>query len=163
MASRPSCCTTATAATSIRTDRRSTRGKTDECSGDGGTAADRRAAPAARRVVGAAGDDGDRARQLRRVFHVGGIPECVLLGAAVPVAVLLAVPVGEVPARDVRLGIARDLAADHRRAVTRVLDPLGPRPLPSDLLLLPQGLLPFVLAVAAGVRAARCAKAPLHG
>src|SRR3989442_2262961 len=119
----PSCCTTATAAISIRTVRRSTRGRTDERSGDGGTTADRRAASAARCVVGAAGDDGDRARQLHRVLHVGGLPERVLLGAAVPVAVLLAVPVGDVPARDVRLGTARHLAADPRTAVSGLLDP----------------------------------------
>src|SRR5438034_2446958 len=150
--SRPSCSTTATAAISTRTGRRSTRGRThtlregtSERAGDGGTAADRGAPSTPGRVVGAAADGRDRARQLHRVFHVGGLPERSLLGAAVPVALLLAVPVHHVPARDLWLRPARDPAADHRHPVAGVPDPLGPWALPADLLLLPQGVLPLVL------------------
>ena len=54
-----------------------------------------------------------------------------------------------------RLRAARHLAADHRDPVAGVPDPVGPGPLPADLLLLPQGLLPLVLAGAAGLRGAR--------
>src|SRR2546428_12049236 len=100
MGSRPSCSTTATAAISTRTGRRSTRGRThtlregtSERAGDGGTAADRGATSTAGRVGGAAVDDGDRAPQLPRVFHLGGLPASSLPGAAAPVAPLLALPV----------------------------------------------------------------------
>src|SRR2546430_5017720 len=152
MGSRRSCSTTATAATSIRTGRRSTPGRMHERSGgDPPTPADRGAPSAHGRVVGAAADDGDRARQLHRVFDVGGLPERSLLGAAVPVAVLFAVPVGQMPARDVRLRAARGPAAHHRRAVAGVPDPVGAGSLPPNLLLLPQGVLPPVLALPAGV------------
>ena len=86
--------------------------------------------------------------RLRRLFDLGRAPERQLLRGAVPVALLFAVPRHQLRAREcaaVRLVV--QLVAGHP-------DPVDPRRLPADLLLLPQGLLPLLLLVAAGLRGA---------
>src|SRR5262245_34850018 len=107
------------------------------------------------RVVGPAAH---RLRGPARVHHlldVGGAPERPLLRAALSLAVLLAVHRQVVRPLHVRLRLARLHVSDHRDRVAGVPYPVGARPLPADLLLLPQGLLPLVLAVTAGVRRPR--------
>src|SRR5262245_62898444 len=105
-------------------------------------------------MVDAAGDGGRRPRELHRLLDVGGAPERSLLCRAVSVAVLFAVYLEVVPALDVRLRAARFHVPGDRRPVAGVPDPVGPRSVPPDVLLLPEGVLPLVLAGAAGVRRA---------
>ena len=91
--------------------------------------------------------------RLRHLRHLGGAAERQLLRGAVPLAVLLAVPRGELRARHAAAGrlVVEPLAG--------LPDPLDPARLPGHLLLLPQGLLPLVLLVAAGLRRPRRAPA----
>ena len=117
-----------------------------------GAPADRGRDAAQGRVVGAARHGGGRAAVVHHLLDVGGVPERALLRRAVPLAVLLAVHLEVVRAPDVRLRAAGHHVPDHRRAVAGVPDPLGAGPLPPDLLLLPQGVLPLVLAGACRVR-----------
>src|SRR4029453_18122119 len=106
-------------------------------------------------MVGAGDHGRDRAWLVHRGLDVGSLSERALLRAALSVAVLFAVSLSLVPASELRLRAARHPPADHRLALAGVLDPRGAGPLPADLLLLPQGVLPVVLAHAAGVRRAR--------
>ena len=80
------------------------------------------------------------------------LPERPLLRGAVPLAVLLAVPVDGLPARHRAALREAPGAPDHRGRLAGVPDPLGARAVPADLLLLPEGVLPVVLRCAAGVR-----------
>ena len=89
---------------------------------------------------------------LHRLRDDPGLPGLALLRGAVPLAVLLAVPRR---LRRGRLGL---------RPAVRVVPAVGgadhpdlPARLPADLLLLPQGLLPVLLAEPAGVRGRRAA------
>src|SRR5437667_10748016 len=84
---------------------------------------------------------------------LGGTPERVLLCPAVPVAVLFAVSGPELRAPDaaaVWLMVESIASVSGSRHSARV---------PRDLLLLPQGVLPLVLLVSAGVLGAGCARA----
>src|SRR6266851_3150669 len=101
-------------------------------------------------MVGPTAADCAGADRLQHLRAVGRTPERVLLRAAVPVAVLLAVPGSE-------------LRAPHPATVWLMVEPIAclfgpgyPTRVPGDLLLLPQGVLPVVLLVTAGVRGARC-------
>ena len=78
-----------------------------------------------------------------------------LLCRALSLAVLLAVSHPVVRPPDLRRRPARRLAAHHRDRVAGVPHPGWARPLPADLLLLPQGLLPLVLAGPRRLRGAR--------
>src|SRR4029450_5591322 len=106
-------------------------------------------------MVGAAAHGRRRARLVHRLLDVGGLPERALLCRAVPVAVLLAVSLSVVPACVVRLRFARHPPAGDRPPVAGVPDPGRAGRLPPALLLLPQGLLPLLLAGAGRVRRAR--------
>src|SRR5262249_45367094 len=90
--------------------------------------------------------------RLPPLLDVGGPPERPLLRDPVPLALLLALPVEGVPARHGAALCPASPAPHHRRAVAGLPDPVGAGPLPTDLLLLPQGLLPGVLGRAAGLR-----------
>src|SRR5882724_4653382 len=139
------------------------RGRTHEQPGDRAIAAlHRGVAPENGPVVGTADHGRDRARLVPRLLDVGGLPERALLRAALSVAVLFTVPLPFVPASELRLRAARHPPADHRRALARVPHPRRAGPVPADLLLLPQGVLPLVLAGAARVRRAG-REAGLHG
>ena len=92
-------------------------------------------------------------QRLRRLRDLAGLLGGVLLRLAVPLAVLLAVP------RRLRRGCLR------LRPAVRVVPVLGgadhpdlPARVPDDLLLLPQGLLPRVLAEPARLRRGRAAR-----
>src|SRR5499426_603347 len=121
----------------------------------GGATSNRGGAPEDRRVVDAAARGRRRARLVHRLLDVGGLPERALLCRAVPVAILFPVSLPVVPAPVVRLRFARHPPAGDRPLVAGVPDPGRARPLPPDLLLLPQGLLPVLLAGAGRVRRAR--------
>src|SRR5206468_2192511 len=148
-----SCSTILTAVICTRTARRNTHGGMHDSS---------RGAPAHRggtsqegRVVGAAAHRRPRARQLHRLLDVGGAAERALLRRAVSLALLFPVHLDVVPALHVRLRAAGLHVPDRRRALARLPDPVGSRTVPADLLLLPQGVLPLVLARAGRVRGAR--------
>src|SRR5437764_13008635 len=86
---------------------------------------------------------------IRRVCLVGSAPERALLRSALSLAVLLAVPGGQ-------------LRTPHPSAYRRMVESLAGVPralgtarLPRHLLLLPSRLLPIVLLVAAGLRCPR--------
>src|SRR4051812_5797516 len=111
-------------------------------------------------MVAAAATDRYRARGLGHLCHGPGLYAEVVLGPGEPLphAVLLPVCIaglcaGVVAVRPVPAGLA-DPAV--RRADSAV-----PAAVPAHLLLLPQGLLPQLLAVAAGLRGGRAAR-PLH-
>src|SRR5262245_27798262 len=106
-------------------------------------------------MVGAAAHGCRRARLVRCVLDVGRVPERPLFRRAVPVAVLLAVSLPLVPSPDVWRWAARHLPAAHRAPFAGVPDPDRAAVVPADLLLLPQGLLPVLLARADGLRGAR--------
>ena len=77
------------------------------------------------------------------IYATAGVPGHALLRRAVPLAVLLAVP------RRLRRGLVRLRPAVRVvAALAGAAHPDLPARLPDDLLLLPQGLLPVVLAVA---------------
>src|SRR5438874_1445839 len=90
---------------------------------------------------------------IQHLCSLGGTSERVLLCAAVPVAVLLAVSGAELRAPDAAAvwlmveSIAGVSGSGHSARV------------PRDLLLLPQGVLPLVLLVPAGLLGAGCAPA----
>src|SRR5262249_48231999 len=90
---------------------------------------------------------------LRGLRDVGRAGERPLLRRPVPLAVLLAVPGRQLPARDPAPG---RLVVEP---LTGLPHPVGARRIPRDLLLLPQGVLPVVLRLTAGVRGARLAPA----
>src|SRR5207245_7532291 len=89
------------------------------------------------------------------VYSTWAALQNALLRSALSLAVLLPVHLEIVPALDVRLGPARHDVSRHRDRVPGVPDPVGPGALSADLLLLPQGVLPLVLAGAASLRRAR--------
>src|SRR6478609_6427368 len=98
-----------------------------------------------------------RAEPVRRLRHRPRVLGRQLLRVALPVAVLLALHHHQVRPRGQRLRSADLLVA----AVPRAADPDLPAGLPAHLLLLPQGLLPVVLAVPPGLRGRRAAQAVL--
>src|SRR3954469_2146905 len=112
-------------------------------------------------LVAAAADHRGRFRRIRGLRDLGGLqpsdrrrhgsPD--LLRAPLPVAALLALLREGLPAAG-RLGTAGGPAVDLAGA----LHPDLPASVPDDPLLLPQGLLPVVLAVAAGLRRRRAAR-----
>jgi hypothetical protein len=65
------------------------------------------------------------------------------------------VSLADVPAQELRVRAAGHPPAGHRAALARVSHPRRPGLVPTDLLLLPQGVLPLVLAHAARLRGAR--------
>src|SRR5512145_1079038 len=156
-ASRRSSSTTVTVAICTRTGSRPTHGRrTDGPGGRAGAAAPNRGgAPEDRHVVDAAARGRRRARLVPRLLDVGGHAERALLRAAVSVAVLLAVSLSLVPPSFLRLRTPRHPSAGHRVTVSGLSDPLRARPVPAHVLLLPEGLLPLVLARAGGVRRPR--------
>src|SRR5436309_12368980 len=77
-----------------------------------------------------------------------------------PLAHVFAVPGGELQAR--HLAALRPLAPWRLHGVTGALDPAVPAALPPHLLLLPQGLLPGVLALSPRLRSCR-GPSELHG
>ena len=89
----------------------------------------------------------DRPRVLQKDYFVGDVP--------LPDAVLLAVPLRRLrrPSRRTSARSCRTCGWLSRRRA----DPAVPAAVPADLLLLPQGLLPGVLALAAGLRGRRAA------
>src|SRR5207244_10348748 len=105
-----------------------------------------------RRLVATARRDGCRLLGLRPVLHLGGIPERALLLGPLHLAVLFALH---------RLQLRRARQRGHRRQVVGpVAGPPGagvPTGLPPHVLLLPEGVLPVVLAFATGLR---CGGAP---
>src|SRR5438105_1520100 len=110
-------------------------------------------------LVGTAGNELHGPVAVRDLFDVGGLPERELLRAAVPVALLFAVH-RDVVREDGRAApvvdrqLVDDLAGHHH--------PDRSAGFPTDLLLLPKGVLPRVLAVASGVRGGRATRT-LHG
>ncbi len=110
-----------------------------------------------RQVVAGPADDLRRLQLVRRLRDRAGVLGHQLLLGAVPLAVLLAVP------RRLRRGLVGLRPAVRRvPAVGRADHPDLPAGLPDDLLLLPQGVLPGVLAVAAGLRRRRAAREVLR-
>src|SRR3954453_14919815 len=112
--------------------------------------------PAHRPLVGPAVGDGRGAGAVHRLLDVPRLPERLLLRRALHLAVLL--PVHHHGMRGQHLpeavhGALLDLPGD--------LHPRLPAGFPADLLLLPQGVLPVVLAVATGMRG-RGAPSPVH-
>src|SRR5262249_8664924 len=113
-------------------------------------------------LVAASRHRGPRAGRLRHLLDVGGAPERALLRSALPLALLLAVCGPVLPSQDVRFRAPGRASAHPGRGLTGLPHPVGAGPLPPHLLLLPQGLLPLVLAVPARLRGAR--RPPhLHG
>src|SRR5215813_4945729 len=132
------------------------RGRKNEQPGDRAIAACHHGiAPEDGSVVGAADHGGDRAGLVPRLLDVGGLPERALFRRSVSVAVLFALSLADVPAQDLRVRGAGRPPADHRATLARVPHPRWARLVPADLLLLPQGVLPLVLADAARLRGAR--------
>ena len=140
------------AAHDIRDGRRVRSGRAD-------AGPDRGQDPAGRPVVAVSTGHLRRVLGVRGLRDLAGLPGRQLLRRAVPLAVLLALP-------DRRLcdGRRRGL-----RDAVRLVEPLPgadhpdlPARLPDELLLLPQGLLPGVLAVAARVCRRRAAP-EVHG
>src|SRR5499426_2852018 len=130
--------------------------RVDGSSGRAGAATSNRGgAPEDRRVVDAAAHGRRRAGLVHRLLDVGGLPERALLCRAVPVAILFPVSLPVVPTPVVRLRFARHPLASDRPPVACVPDPGRAGRLPPDLLLLPQGLLPLLLASAGRLRRAR--------
>src|SRR6478609_1178258 len=127
--------------------------------GRGSRAGAHRGAHAAHRpVVGRAGGHLHPAGGLAAVCaHPHGVAALLLRrGVPLPLAVLVALPLGVLRPRLSRL---RDLV--RRVPAVRPARPAGPAVparVPADLLLLPQGLLPIVLALAAGLRRRRAAR-----
>src|SRR3954453_7718555 len=112
--------------------------------------------PAHRPLVGPAAGDGSGAGAVHRLLDAPRLPERLLLRRALHLAVLL--PVHHDGMRGQHLpeavhGALLDLPGD--------LHPRLPAGFPADLLLLPQGVLPVVLAVATGMRG-RGAPSPVH-
>ena len=103
--------------------------------------------PARRPLVARPADDVRRVLLVRRLRDVPGVLRPGLLLLALPLAVLLALPGrlrrGRLGLRPAVLVVPALRGADH---------PDLPARLPDDLLLLPQGLLPVVLALAARLR-----------
>ena len=106
-----------------------------------------------RPLVALPADHVRRVHVVHRLRDGPGLPGLALLRRAVPLAVLLAVP------RRLRRGLLR------LRPAVRLVPAVGgadhpdlPARLPADLLLLPQGLLPVVLAEPAGLRGRRAAR-----
>src|SRR6478609_8035893 len=93
-------------------------------------------------------------RRVHRLLHVAGLLRRELLLGAVPLAVLLAVP--EQRVRPGLLGLRP--AVRRVPALAGAADPDLPARLPADLLLLPQGLLPVILALAPGLCGRRAAR-----
>src|SRR2546426_10249492 len=85
-----------------------------------GAAADRGGPPAEGRLVGAAAHRRRRPDHVRRLLDVGGAPERPLLCRAVPLAVLLPVPLEVVSAPDASLGAPGLHLPDHRSRVTEI-------------------------------------------
>src|SRR5206468_10102202 len=132
------------------------RGRRHEQPGDRAIAACHHGiAPEDGPVVGAADHGRDRARLVHRLLDVGGLPERALLRAALSVAILFTMLIPFVPASELRLRPAGHPSADHRTALAGVPDPRRAGVVPVDLLLLPQGVLPLVLADAARLRGPR--------
>src|SRR3954452_17185265 len=107
-----------------------------------------------RPLVAPAAADGSRAGRVHHLLDVPRLPERALLRRALHLTVLLALPHdglrgGHVPEAVHRPGL--DLPG--------ALHPDLPARFPADLLLLPQGLLPVVLALAARVRGRGAARA----
>src|SRR5262247_358784 len=119
------------------------RGTDGSSSRAGGATSNRGGAPEDRRVVDAAARGRRRARLVHRLLDVGGLPERALLRGAVPVAVLLAVPLPVVSASVVLVRPVRHPSAGDRPPVAGLPDPGRAGHVPPDLLLLPQGLLPL--------------------
>src|SRR5262245_64727062 len=109
-----------------------------------------RADHAAGRVVGHAAGDVPRALGLRRVRHLGRVPERALHLRSLPVAVLLARAIRRLAARLVRREAGRRAAV--AAVLARAADPALSGPLPSHLLLLPWRVLQGVLGRSALVR-----------
>src|SRR5262245_56614307 len=123
---------TATAAISIRTVSRPTRGRRHEQPGDRAVAAcDPGVAPENRAVVGSADRGRDRARLVPRLLDVGGLPERALFRRPAPVALLFAVSLADVPAQELRVRAAGHPPADHRAALARVPHPRRAGPVPA--------------------------------
>src|SRR5689334_14453015 len=120
------------------------RGRTNEQPGDRAVATCHHGiAPEDGSLVGAADHGGDRARLVPRLLDVGGLPERALFRRSVSVAVLFALSLADVPAQELRVCAAGHPLADHRAALARVSHPRRAWPVPADLLLLPQGVLPL--------------------
>src|SRR6185295_14247889 len=113
------------------------------------------AAPEDGFLVGTADHRRDRARHVHRLLDLGGFPERPLFRRSVSVAVLLALSVTDVPAQELRVRATGHPPADCGAALARVPHPRRTGLVPADLLLLPQGVLPLVLAHAARLRGAR--------
>ena len=105
-----------------------------------------------RPLVAAAAAHGGCARGLHRLLDAARVRERELLRGAVHLAVLLALHHHALRGQPLPAAVLGS-GLDQPRAV----HPRGPAGLPAHLLLLPQGLLPLVLAVAAGVRRRRAA------
>src|ERR1700754_3208632 len=102
-------------------------------------------------MVAAAATDRHRVGGVGHLRHGSGLHAEVVLGPRVPLphAVLLPVCIAGLRAG---VGAVRALPADLADPAVRRADPAVPAAFPADLLLLPQGLLPQLLAVAAGLR-----------
>ena len=109
-----------------------------------------------RRLVGAAGGDLHHPRELRRLRHLGRVPERVLPLGPVPVALLLARTVRRLAARVVRAQ-ARLVAGAAAVQPGAAHPPLS-RALPLYLLLLPRRVLQGVLGRPAQLRRGRAAQ-----
>ena len=117
------------------------------------------AAPSAhRQVLGAAGDHRDRAVPVHRLLDVARLRERALLDRAPSTATTSRRSTRRAWRQNCPVG--RPLVQHQHRPLDLpgALHPDLPAGLPADLLLLPQGLLPRLLAVAAGVRGVRAAQ-----
>src|SRR3954447_112325 len=109
-------------------------------------------------VVDLPGADVHGLHGVRHLCHLARVRGRALLLRAVPLAVLLAVP-----DRRLRRGVLRLRQPVQLVAALAGADhPDLPVGLPDDLLLLPQGVLPVVLAQPAGVRGGRAARQVLR-
>ena len=95
----------------------------------------------------------DRAQRLGRVRDGPGLHAQVVLGRGVPLPDPVLLPLRHRAVRRGRLAL-RPVPARLVDHPGRGADPAVPAAVPADLLLLPQGVLPVVLAVAAGLRGA---------
>src|SRR5262245_48598963 len=117
----------------------------------GKTGSNRGANSAYRSMVGLAGDHGRSLGRIWRLCDIAGIPEQILRGRAAGLAVLFTMSGGQLRGGQLQ-------SADRRGMVEALTSPAGPaHPArhPADVLLLPQGLLPLVLAVSPRLRGCR--------
>ncbi|CAA9357769.1 MAG: putative succinate dehydrogenase [membrane anchor subunit] (succinic dehydrogenase), partial [uncultured Frankineae bacterium] len=125
--------------------------------GHGRACGRRRPHAAHRPLVAPAVDHGHGAGGVHRLLDPAGLRERQLLRGALHLAVLLALPDRRLPGRHVPRAVLRTVVPQPG-----AVHPHRAAGLPPDLLLLPQGLLPVVLALPAGVRGRRAAP-DLHG